>query len=308
MILEALTASSTGISSELAVLAERVRPSVVEIHSDGGSGAGVIWSPDGLIVTNHHVVPGDRTRVALADGRTFDATVERRDPAHDLAALRVSAHDLPAATIGDSTGLRVGQIVVAIGNPFGRARAMTVGIISGPGEGSQGRLQWRDAIQSGIELRPGNSGGPLLDVAGRVIGINSMVIGPRLALSIPTHTVLTFLTGQTSTAYLGVTVQSIPLPAALAGTGIDQPAGLIVTNIAEGSPADTSGLLPGDLLVTLEPQAEAAGDLPRQRVPLIEPGDLAWAMARARSGAPLTLTLVRAGQVHQQTVTPGSRP
>jgi serine protease Do len=307
MVLSSLLTASHALSGELTALAERVRPSVVEIRSDRGGGAGVIWSPDGRIVTNHHVVPGDRARVVLADGRSFDATVERRDADQDLAVLRVQATDLPAATIGDSLAVRVGQLVIAIGNPLGVPRVVTVGIISGPTEGSNGRLRWRDAIQSEIELRPGNSGGPLLDASGHVIAINSMVIGPRMALSVPAHTVAALLTAHAQTLYLGVTVQPIPLPATWAAAAGGQQEALLVTSIAEKSPADVSGLLPGDVLLGLDYLAATPTTAPSLHKTLIDPGDLAWSLAQARHGAPITLHLLRGGQPIRQQMTPGLR-
>jgi serine protease Do len=272
---------------------------VVEVRSQRGGGAGVVWPGDGLIVTNHHVVPGDRAEIVLADGRRFAGTVERRDPGSDLAVLRVPASDLPAATIGDSTVARVGQLVIAIGNPFGVPRAVTVGIISGPSAGRHGQLEWRDGIQAEIELRPGNSGGPLLNAAGEVIAINSMVIGPRLALSIPSQTALTLIDRQGARPYLGLTVQATPLP-----RGLGQATGLLVGAVRDGGPAEQAGLLPGDILLAMEFQTGATAADSTRAVTLLEPGDLAWALARARTGTPVTLRLLRAGRPLQQTVTP----
>jgi serine protease Do len=302
MVIEALAAAGAGVAAELAALAERVRPSVVEVASDRGGGSGIIWTRDGLIVTNHHVVPGEAARVILADGRRFAARVDRRDPDHDLAVLRVPASDLPAAAIGDSTRVRVGQLVVAVGNPFGVPRAVTVGIISGPKDGSHGRLQWRNGIQAEIELRPGNSGGPLLNVAGEVIAVNAMVIGPRLALSIPSQTVEALL-GEGRRRQLGLRVQATPLPAGAAGLGLTQATGLLVAGVGAGTPADAAGLLPGDILVALD-YAPAAVPGERRGVSLIEPGDLALAVARACPGTVIRLRLLRAGRLVEQPVTP----
>ncbi len=172
-------------------IAEQLRRSTVLIHAGGrGSGSGVIWSSDGAILTNAHVVRGSNTRVQLWDGRELDATVTARDPRRDLATLRIGANSLPTASPADSSQLRPGELAIAIGNPMGFVGALTTGVIHaiGPlrGLGSQ---TW---VQASVRLAPGNSGGPLADARGRVIGINTMVAG-RLALAIPSNAVLDFL-------------------------------------------------------------------------------------------------------------------
>lgn len=301
MILASLI-TGAAISGELAAVADRIRPSVVEVRDGRGAGSGVIWSPEGLIVTNHHVVPGKRAQVVLADGRTFEATVARRDADRDLAALRVDATALPAAPAGDSRALRVGQIVIAVGNPHGVPRAVTVGIVSGAPEGSQGRVRWRNAVAAEVDLRPGNSGGPLLDAAGHVVAINSMVIGPRLALSIPSHSVAHFL-NIAAPPVLGLTIQPVALPPALRGQEIKQPSGLLVTHVDDAGPADAGGLLPGDLLLDLEyrPADPAA---PALRRALASPEDLGHGLAEITTGDILTIGLVRAGRRLRRTVSP----
>ncbi|MCC6629532.1 MAG: trypsin-like peptidase domain-containing protein [Chloroflexi bacterium] len=296
MTLDTVTASA-GIAAELGALADRVRPSVVEIQSRHGHGTGIIWTTDGLIVTNDHVAPQDSVAVTLADGRRLSASAVQRDRLHDLVALRVPATDLPAATIGDSSVARIGQLVVAVGNPLGMPRVVTAGIISGPRAGSHGRLRWQDGIQAGIELRPGNSGGPLVNVAGEVIAVNALVIGPRLALSIPSATVAAMLATGTRPR-LGLRVQAATMPAALArATG--QAHGLLTIGVDDDSPADRAGLLPGDLLLSI-----ASHDAGPTTVPLLEPGDLALALRRATPDTPLTLNLSRAGSVIRCTLAP----
>lgn len=181
--------SPSGIDACLSALAGRLREITVQVHGEpAGVGSGVLWSHDGLIVTNAHVVRG-RVSVVRAGGRAVPALLLARDPEHDLAALAIDAHGLAAAEIGDSDGLRVGQLVVAAGNPLGLAGAVTAGLIHAiaPRRPAGPRL-----IQADLRLAPGNSGGPLADAHGRVIGINAMIAG-GLALAVPSSLVARFL-------------------------------------------------------------------------------------------------------------------
>ena len=226
-------------------IAEQLRRSTVLIHAGGrGSGSGVIWSSDGLIVTNAHVVQGSNTRVQLWDGRELDATVAARDPRHDLATLRINANALPAASPADSSQLRPGELAIAIGNPMGFVGALTTGVIHaiGPlrGLGSQ---TW---VQASVRLAPGNSGGPLADAGGRVIGINTMVAG-RLALAIPSNAVLDFLAGGPRSAWIGVTLHPVRLPSVNGHTF-----GLVLLEVEPGSPAAQASLMAGDILLGTE--------------------------------------------------------
>src|SRR5919202_3140114 len=189
------------VSSAGARMIERAHESVVRVRSRGrGSGAGVIWDKEGLVLTNHHVVAGGRrggkVQVVLQDGRAFDATIVKRGQSLDLALLHTDGlpRDLPAAPVGNSDALRVGELVFAIGHPWGRLGAVTAGIVSGLGvvRGPGGRARY---IQSDVSLAPGNSGGPLLNARGEVVGINAMIFG-SLALSIPSNTVSAWATGE----------------------------------------------------------------------------------------------------------------
>src|SRR5918998_3589111 len=177
-------------SAASAGMVGRAQESVVQVRARGrGVGAGVIWDKEGLVLTNHHIVAGRRrgtkAAVVLRDGREFGAEVVKRGRDLDLALLRVEdgPGDLPSAPVGDSDELRVGGLVYAIGHPWGRRGAVTAGIVSGLGvvRGPGGRARY---IQSDVALAPGNSGGPLLNARGEVVGINSMIFG-RLALSVP---------------------------------------------------------------------------------------------------------------------------
>ncbi len=187
-------------------IAEQLRRSTVLIHAGGrGNGSGVIWSSEGMIVTNAHVVHGPNVCVQLWDGREFEAAVTARDPRRDLAALRINANSLPAACPADSSELRPGELAIAIGNPLGFVGALTTGVIHAIGPlHALGSQTW---VQSSVRLAPGNSGGPLADARGYVIGVNTMVAG-RLALAIPSNAVRDFL--RPDRAVRGSVLLSIP--------------------------------------------------------------------------------------------------
>ena len=231
-------------------IAEQLRRSTVLVQSGGrGAGSGVIWSPDGVVVTNAHVVVGRQVTVQLWDGREFEAAIHSRDPRRDLAELRIDAADLHAATHADSSQVRAGELAIAIGNPMGFLGALATGVIHGVGP--LPRLGTRSWVQADVRLAPGNSGGPLADARGRVIGINTMVAG-RLALAIPSNTVRDFLSSAPATAWLGVTVHPtlVPRPA-----GAGKVFGVVILEVEPGSPADLASLLPGDILLGVEGKA-----------------------------------------------------
>ena len=222
--------------------AERARRFTVLVQPGGrGSGSGVLWSSDGLIVTNAHVAREPRAQITLWDGREFSAEVVARDARLDLAALHIATQDLPLATSRDSSEVRVGEIALAVGNPLGFLGALTTGVVHGVGPlRGLGSRHW---VQSDVRLAPGNSGGPLTDAEGHVIGINSMVAG-RLALAIPSNDVRRFLQGQAGKNWLGVTVTPVRLP-----RSSRQRLGLLVVEIAPRGPAAEASLLPGDILL-----------------------------------------------------------
>lgn len=180
-------------SAQMAQLVDRARPCVVQVRSGWrGAGAGIIWRADGHILTNYHVIAasqrGAPTQVVLADGRTFAAQVVDHNSTLDLALLKIAAQDLPVLPIGDSTRLRVGELVIAIGHPWGQTNIVTAGIVSGlrtiASRDNQHQIPY---IQSDVRLAPGNSGGPLLNAAGEVVGINAMIAGGDLSVAIPIH-------------------------------------------------------------------------------------------------------------------------
>jgi serine protease Do len=189
MILHTNSESAARFDEAFAAVVEKLRRSTVQVF-DGlrGAGSGVIWRPDGWIVTNAHVVRGNSARVRLDDGRMLDAQLIGRAAESDLAVLYVASSELPAAEIGASTAVRVGEIVLAAGSPFGVRGAVTAGVLHAVGSVPRiGKQRW---LQADLELAPGNSGGPLADANGRVIGINSMI---AMGLAIPSHEVEQFL-------------------------------------------------------------------------------------------------------------------
>jgi serine protease Do len=226
-------------------IAEQLRRSTVLIHAGGrGSGSGVIWSSEGLIVTNAHVVRGSNVCVQLWDGREFSASITARDPRRDLAVLRIGASSLPAACPADSSQLRPGELAIAIGNPLGFVGALTTGVIHAIGP--LRALDSQTWVQASVRLAPGNSGGPLADAHGRVIGINTMVAG-RLALAIPSNAVRDFLAAGPHSAWLGVTVHPVRLP-----RPSGHKFGLVLLEVEPGSPAAQASLMAGDILLGTE--------------------------------------------------------
>jgi len=234
-------------------IAENLRRSTVLVHAGRrGNGSGVIWSADGVIVTNAHVARREGLRVQLWDARELDAKLISSDPVRDIATLQVNAKNLPAATPADSSRVRPGELAIAIGNPLGFVGALTTGVVHAvgplPGLGAQ---SW---VQAGVRLAPGNSGGPLADAAGHVMGINTMVAG-RLALAVPSNAVADFLSGadsnrNASDAWLGVTLYPVQVPKS--GSRVAKTFGLVVLEIEPASPAARASLLPGDILLGTE--------------------------------------------------------
>jgi serine protease Do len=277
-------ASSERASAASAEIVGRAHESVVQVRGRG-AGAGVIWDQKGLVLTNHHVLAGRRsaskTSVVLLDGREFDAEVVKRGRDLDLALLRVETGSaLPAAPVGDSDALRVGQLVYAIGHPWGRLGAVTAGVVSGLGVvgGPRERARY---VQSDVSLAPGNSGGPLLNARGEVVGINSMIFG-RLALSIPSNAASAwFANGQRPR--LGVGILLVELPISLRGADATMPeTGLMIAALQAGGPAERVGLLVGDVLLG------AGGETPTDPQSLLD----------AIAGGSVRLRVMRGGKIY----------
>jgi serine protease Do len=182
------------LNEGLAALVANARQSLVQVTSGPGSGAGTIWHPDGLIVTNAHVIAHGPVKVALPDGRSFPAKVLASDDDLDLAALYVEANNLPTIAPGSSKTLHAGQWVIALGHPWGVVGGSTAGVVIGSGdEFPEMPVNGREWIVVSLHLRPGHSGGPLLDSDGRLIGINTLITGPDVGFAIPAHVVKLFL-------------------------------------------------------------------------------------------------------------------
>jgi len=226
------------ITNELASVAQRLCQSAVRVRTRSwGGGSGVIWEPNGLIITNAHVAITNTLTVELWDGRVFDAVRTHFDPQQDLAALKITATDLPTATIGHADRLRVGELVLAVGNPETDQGAVTTGMIHASNQ---------RAVMADIRLFPGNSGGPLADCLGRVVGINTMIVN-GLAVAIPSFTVEHFLSSSRQT--LGVTLQPVLVDSQKKGV-----LGLLVLSVNSGSAAEAAGLQIGDVLIGVSGQ------------------------------------------------------
>jgi S1-C subfamily serine protease len=303
---EALDAYSAAVSTAAAALI----PSVASLRVDrrtggwgGGSGSAVAFTPDGFLVTNAHVVAGaGRGTATFVDGDELGFEVVGRDPLSDLAVVRTSGSDLIAAPFGDAARLRVGQLVVAIGNPMGFAGSVTAGVVSALGrslaarDGQASRLV-ENVIQTDAALNPGNSGGALADIRGRVVGINTAVAGVGLGLAVPvdaaTRLILAALMrdGRVRRAYLGIVGGTRRLPPPLAAR-LGRNAGLEVVQLLDGSPAAAAGVRAGDVIVSLDGRPIAGvGDLQRSLV-----GDLV--------GRSIEVTLDRDGTLAEIALTP----
>jgi S1-C subfamily serine protease len=303
---------------------ERVAPSVVKIdvttrggtragrggwrgdrgERPTGSGSGFVFTPDGLILTNSHVVHDRHTiAVHLADGRTLDGQVVGDDPDTDLAVVRVDAAHLPAVQFADSKRLRVGQVAIAIGNPYGFHYTVTTGVVSALGRSLRaqtGRLI-DDLIQTDAALNPGNSGGPLASSAGEVIGVNTAMILPAqgLCFAIGSNTAQfvagrLIRDGRIVRGYLGIGGQNVPVPRPLARRlGLAVTGGIQVLTIEPGGPASVSTLREGDVIIALGAQPATGVD------------DLHRLLAEDCIGRRCTLTVLRGEQILQIDVVPG---
>jgi S1-C subfamily serine protease len=271
---------------------------------DGGAGSGVVITPDGYVVTSAHVVAGARKATAsFIDGTEYELDVVGADPLSDLAITRARASRLEPIQVGDADSLRVGQLVVAIGNPMGFNGSVTSGVVSGLGrslataDGNGHRRFIEDIIQTDAALNPGNSGGALADWHARLVGVNTAVAGVGLGLAVPmngtTQAILSALmrNGRVRRAYLGIAGGTRALPPAFAQK-LGRKAGVEVQEVVSGSPAAGGSLRSGDIIVSVgETGVAKAGDLQRL-------------MVEAHIGSRLTLTILRGDHLVTLDVVP----
>ena len=292
-------------SSAVITVAERLAPSVANLRVTrgrrAGGGSAVVITPDGFLLTSAHVVEGSTRpgRASFVDGRELRFDVVGSDPHSDLAVLRADADDLVAAELGDAERLRVGQLVVAIGNPNGFAGSVTAGVVSALGRSlptGSGRIV-DNVIQTDAALNPGNSGGALADGRGRVVGVNTAVAGVGLGLAVPVNDATRQIVGALMTegrfrrAYLGIAGGSRPLPPRLARR-LGRGSGVEVVQVVDGSPAAEAGLRPEDLVVELDGS------------PVTDVGDIQRLMVVEKIGAAVPVRVLRGGQELELALVP----
>ena len=305
---EALDAYSQVVSG----VAERVIGSVASLRISRrlpggrqaqGSGSAVAITPDGFLVTSAHVVEGvGKGRASLADGRELRFEVVGRDALSDLAVIRAGGADLEPVSLGNADRLRVGQLVVAVGNPMGLAGSVTAGVVSALGRSfptSDGRASrlLENVIQTDAALNPGNSGGALVDGRGRMVGVNTAVAGIGLGLAVPvnatTRRIIAALMrdGRFRRAFIGIAGGSRPLPPRVA-KALDREAGIEIVQVVDGSPAARAGLRNEDLIIDVD------------GVPVADAGDLQRLMVGERIGRPLPVRAFRGSELLELTVVP----
>ncbi len=271
-----------------------------------GEGSGVIVDESGYIITNLHVIrQATKVVVALSDGRKFhDAKIIGTDPLSDVAVLKIEAQGLTAAPWGESEKMEVGDPVLAVGNPFGLDRTVTAGIISAKGRRRVvDNLNYQNFLQTDAAVNPGNSGGPLVNMKGQVVGINTAIVGQAyqgISFAIPSRLAREVYEqlrakGKVARGWLGVAMQELDAP--LAGKlGLEEPSGSLVTGVVPNSPAAKAKIEPGDVIVKWNDE------------PIKDPTDLSLAIARTKIGSKATVTLLRDGKQLEIKLTVAERP
>ena len=269
-------------------------------------GSGVIVSDDGYVLTNHHVIRGaDQIQVALRDGRETLAEVIGTDPESDLAVLRIDLESLPVIELTDTTRIAVGDVSLAIGNPFGVGQTVTMGIISATGRSHLGLNAYEDFIQTDAAINPGNSGGALVNAEGALIGINTAIFSRSggsqgIGFAIPANLARNILEelvtrGRVVRGWMGIEAQELNQELA-ASFGLQTPAGVIIAGVVPDGPADRAGLQPGDVLLEVDGK------------PVIDPRRTMSDIAAVPPGTRLPLTVVRGGERLEMTIELGERP
>ena len=309
MPLDVLEQDLDPYSAQVVQAYDRVGPAVVHVMAYGkdgrpaGQGSGVIFTPDGYVLTNSHVVAkAARLTASLTDGQSFDATLIGDDPATDIAVLRLSGTGLPHAELGVSATLKVGQLVIAIGNPLGFTCTVTAGIVSALGRtlrtGGGGLLD--SVIQTDAPLNPGNSGGPLVSGSGRVVGINTAVIAPAqgICFAIGIDTAVWVATrlmrdGRVRRSRLGVAAQTVPITTRVRRFhALHQTSGAMISELAPDGPARRADLQAGDVVVSFD------------GAPVTGVDDLHRALTQERAGISVPLRLLRRTELLTVPVTP----
>lgn len=307
-LLDAYSRAVVGVVDSLgpAVVGVTVGRAGARSRREHGQGSGFLFTPDGFLLTNHHVAGGARDiRIQLAGGSTLRASLVGSDADTDVAVLRVDAGSLPYARLGDSRRVRPGQLAIAIGNPLGFQSSVTAGVVSAVGRSlrsTNGRLV-EDVIQTDAALNPGNSGGPLADSRGEVIGINTAVILPAqgICFAVGINTVELVAAqlirdGRVRRAYLGVAVQNVRLDSA-AARALGMPGGgVLVTSVVSAGAAARAGIREGDVLIAVEEEVVAGVD------------DLHRALTAERAARQVAVTLLREGRRLVLPVQPSDRP
>jgi serine protease DegQ len=311
-----VTAAPAGASAQappagdIPGIVRKVEPSVVTISHDQGTGSGVVWSKDGVVVTNAHVVGDVRdVEVAFFDGRRADGRVRATDPDTDLAVVDTERTDLQPATFQKQLPA-VGELAVAVGSPLGLQNTVTAGIISGvhreiPGSARQNIRSLVDLIQTDAAISPGNSGGALVNARGQVIGLNVAYIPPEqgavaIGFAIPGATAVDVVgqllkTGRATHSYLGIQPDQVTREVA-SQLGLDRAAGVVVLEVVQGGPAERAGLRPGDVIVRMDDAA----------VDTVE--DLFGELRQRKPESQVRITYIRDGRQQEATVTLADRP
>ncbi|MGD0107454.1 MAG: trypsin-like peptidase domain-containing protein [Rhodopila sp.] len=309
MPLDALSQELDPYSAQVVHAFDRVGPAVVHVmalNTDGrpaGQGSGVIFTPDGYVLTNSHVVANAaRLQASLTDGQSLDAALVGDDPATDIAVLRLSGAGLPHAELGASASLKVGQLVVAIGNPLGFTCTVTAGIVSALGRTlrTRGGGLLDSVIQTDAPLNPGNSGGPLVSGSGRVVGINTAMIAPAqgICFAIGIDTAVWVATrlmrdGRVRRSRLGLSAQTVPISTRVRRFhGLEQMTGVMISEILPDGPGQRGGLQTGDVLVSFD------------GVPVTGVDDLHRALTAERAGVEVRLRFLRRTELQTLLVTP----